>query len=101
MGEEWSFLRPDFVGRLTPLTFREGDLRVPSENREFSAAEGTSWASICRSAALGCGGSIPSLPTDFFRLAWAKRLSTVTGLSCFRKKSRHVLLTRYAFLQRV
>jgi hypothetical protein len=66
MGEEWSFLRPDFVGRLTPLTFREGDLRVPSENREFSAAEGTSWASICRSAAFGCGGSIPSLPTDFF-----------------------------------
>ena len=55
----------DFVGRLTPLTFRTTGSRVCSENRGFSVVKGLSRASICRSAAFGCGGSIPSLPTDF------------------------------------
>ena len=51
-------------GRLTPLTISEAGVRVCSENRVFSAAKRLSRASICRSAAFGCGGSIPSLPTD-------------------------------------
>ena len=39
-------------------------VRVCSEIREFHAMMGLSRASICRSAAFGCEGSIPSLPTD-------------------------------------
>src|SRR5207245_1947118 len=54
---------PDLLGRLTPLTFSGTCLRVCSKIREFSAASGLSRASTCRSAAFGCGGSIPSLPT--------------------------------------
>src|SRR5436309_1909545 len=45
----------DFVGRLTPLTFRTTGSRVCSENRGFSVVKGLSRASICRSVAHRAG----------------------------------------------
>lgn len=74
---------PDFLGRLTPLTFREPHLRVCAENRELSRRRCPSPPPTCRSAAFGCGASIPSLPTEFSRTCLSEGPLDARGLYRF------------------
>src|SRR5216683_1376120 len=45
---------PDFVGRLTPLTFRESAMRVSSKLRVLGAARRLSRSAVCRSTTCRC-----------------------------------------------
>ena len=55
----------------------------PLELRGNSCLARCELGADCRSAAFGCGGSIPSLPTDFREPACARGPSTLEGLYRF------------------
>ena len=65
---------PDFLGRLTLLTFRENEMRVCPKNREFASVKRLPRPSICRSAAIRCGDGSRCL---FARLLFMCRAQVV------------------------
>src|SRR5256714_8394346 len=78
-------LGADLVDRGQPVVdtavLRAGRIgfRAPIAGRLSSVVS----SADCRSAALGCGGSIPSLPTEFRDPAYARGPSTFEGLYRF------------------
>jgi hypothetical protein len=95
-GESASRLRAEQNGQLTRLGIRSMP-RAGSSKSFRNSRVGHVWlGGDCRSAAFGCGGSIPSLPTEFSRACLSARSIDANGAcTAFCKKSRHVLLARY------